>query len=86
MPFFQLGKNYTMNYKCELSSYKTKLSTPMLLRLIADYEEGNITTVVLAGIGSTAQIEVVDTFAPSGALQKITLNDDGSWIYNSTKY
>ena len=40
-------------------------------------EEGYITTVTLAGIGSTAKASV-DTFALSGALQKITLNDDGS--------
>ena len=40
-------------------------------------EEGYITTVNLAGIGSTAKASV-DTFALNGALQKITLNDDGS--------
>ena len=38
--------------------------------------EGEVTTVILAGIGSTA-LATVDSFASQGALQQIFLNDDG---------
>ena len=39
-------------------------------------EEGYITTVTVAGIGSTSTA-VVDGFALTGALQEVFLNDDG---------
>ena len=78
MPFFQLGKNYTYELQCELFQLQDEIIDTNIAQIDSRLsEEGNITTVVLAGIGSTAQI-AVDTFAPSGALQKITLNDDGS--------
>ena len=78
MPFFQLGKNYTYELQCELFQLQDEIIDTNVAQIDSRLsEEGNITTVVLAGIGSTAKI-AVDTFAPSGALQKITLNDDGS--------
>ena len=77
-PFFQLGKNYTYELQCELYQIQDDIIDTNVAGIDERLsEEGYITTVSLAGIGSTAQASV-DTFALSGALQKITLNDDGS--------
>ena len=77
-PFFQLGKNYTYELQCELFQLQDEIIDTNVAGIDERLsEEGYITTVTLAGIGSTAQASV-DTFALSGALQKITLNDDGS--------
>ena len=77
-PFFQLGKNYTYELQCELVQLQDEIIDTNVAGIDERLsEEGYITTVSLAGIGSTAQASV-DTFALSGALQKITLNDDGS--------
>jgi len=78
MPFFQLGKNYTYELQCELFQLEDEIIDTNVAGIDERMsEEGYITTVTLAGIGSTAKASV-DTFALSGALQKITLNDDGS--------
>ena len=77
-PFFQLGKNYTYELQCELYQLQDDIIDTNVAGIDERLsEEGQITTVVLAGIGSTAKASV-DTFALNGALQKITLNDDGS--------
>ena len=77
-PFFQLGKNYTYELQCELFQLEDEIIDTNVVGIDERLsEEGYITTVTLAGIGSTAKASV-DTFALSGALQKITLNDDGS--------
>jgi len=77
-PFFQLGKNYTYELQCELFQLQDEIIDTNVVGIDERLsEEGYITTVSLAGIGSTAQASV-DTFALSGALRKITLNDDGS--------
>ena len=77
-PFFQLGKNYTYELECELYQLQDDLIDTNIAGIDERLsEEGYITTVNLAGIGSTAKASV-DTFALNGALQKITLNDDGS--------
>ena len=77
-PFFQLGKNYTYELECELYQLQDDIIDTNVAGIDERLsEEGYITTVNLAGIGSTAKASV-DTFALSGALQKITLNDDGS--------
>jgi len=77
-PFFQLGKNYTYELQCELYQLEDDIidtNIPLIDEKLS--EEGYITTVKLAGIGSTASASV-DTFALEGALQKLSLNDDGS--------
>ena len=77
-PFFQLGKNYTYELQCELFQLEDEIIDTNVAGIDERLsEEGYITTVSLAGIGSTAKASV-DTFALAGALQKITLNDDGS--------
>jgi hypothetical protein len=76
-PFYQLGKNYIYELQCELFRYEDEYVDTNIdfidERLTT---EGELTTVVLAGIGSTA-LAVVDSFASQGALQRIFLNDDG---------
>ena len=77
-PFFQLGKNYTYELECELFQLEDEIIDTNVAAIDSRLsEEGYITTVSLAGIGSTAKASV-DTFALVGAMQKVTLNDDGS--------
>ena len=77
-PFFQLGKNYTYELQCELFQLEDEIIDTNVAAIDSRLsEEGFITTVTLAGIGSTAKASV-DTFALSGAMQKVILNDDGS--------
>ena len=77
-PFFQLGKNYTYELECELYQLQDDIIDTNVAGIDERLsEEGYITTVNLAGIGSTAKASV-DTFALSGAMRLVTLNDDGS--------
>ena len=76
-PFYQLGKNYIYELQCELFRYEDEqFDTNVSFIDERAQEEGEVTTVALAGIGSTA-IAVVDSFASQGAVQQIFLNDDG---------
>ncbi len=76
-PFYQLGKNYIYELQCELYRYEDDyVDTGVISIDERVMQEGETTTVILAGIGSTA-IAVVDSFASQGALQQIFLNDDG---------
>ena len=77
-PFFQLGKNYTYELQCELYQIQDDIIDTNVAAIDSRLsEEGHITTVSLAGIGSTAKASV-DTFALAGAMRLVTLNDDGS--------
>tara|TARA_B100000686_G_scaffold353900_1_gene461402 strand:+ start:2047 stop:3714 length:1668 start_codon:yes stop_codon:yes gene_type:complete len=77
-PFFQLGKNYTYELQCELYQIQDDIIDTNVAGIDERLsEEGFITTITLAGIGSTAKASV-DTFALSGAMRMVTLNDDGS--------
>ena len=76
-PFYQLGKNYIYELQCELFRYEDEqFDTNVSFVDERALEEGEVTTIALAGIGSTA-LAVVDSFASQGALQQIFLNDDG---------
>jgi hypothetical protein len=76
-PFYQLGKNYIYELQCELYRYEDEYTdTGVALIDETVMAEGETTTVILAGIGSTA-LATVDSFASQGALQQIFLNDDG---------
>ena len=82
-PFYQLGKNYIYELQCELYRYEDDyVDTGVISIDERIMQEGETTTVILAGIGSTA-IATVDSFASQGALQQIFLNDDG-YGYTST--
>mgnify|MGYP003139220746 FL=1 len=76
-PFYQLGKNYIYELQCELFRYEDEqFDTNVSFIDERAQEEGEVTTIALAGIGSTA-LAVVDSFASQGALQQVFLNDDG---------
>lgn len=77
-PFYQLGKNYVYELKCELYEYEDEIidtSIEEIDTLIKD--QGYITTLIVAGLGVTAS---ASTFLNStnGYVRKIYLNDDGT--------
>jgi len=80
-PFFQLGKNYVFELKCELFEYEDEIidtSLDIVDKLVED--EGYITTLQLVGVGRTA---IADTFIEgalgvvSGYVNEIFINNDG---------
>jgi len=85
-PFYQLGKNYVYQLKCELFEYEDEMNSIDSLStgseeiddLLAD--TGFITSLILVGASSTA---TATTQASTGYVRSITLNDDG-YGYTST--
>ena len=80
-PFYQLGKNYVYELKCELFEYEDELggweevtSTTEEIDSVLQ-TQGYITTLKLISIGSTATVGVSTV---TGYIRKITLTDDGS--------
>ena len=80
-PFYQLGKNYVYELKCELFEYEDELggweevtSTTEEIDSVLQ-TQGYITTLRLISIGSTATVGVSTA---TGYIRKITLTDDGS--------
>ena len=80
-PFYQLGKNYVYELKCELFEYEDELggweevtSTTEDIDSVLQ-TQGYITTLKLISIGSTATVGVSTA---AGYIRKITLTDDGS--------
>jgi len=74
-PFYQLGKNYVYELRCELFEYEDEdIDTGIseVDEIIKD--QGYIATLVLSGIGSTAS---AITSQVTGGVQKITLINDG---------
>jgi hypothetical protein len=79
-PFYQLGKNYVYELKCELFEYEDeRIDTGIeeIQDTVKDY--GFISTLILVGAGSTATASV--SIASTGVVGKVYLNDDG---YNYT--
>ena len=80
-PFYQLGKNYVYELRCELFEYEDELggweeSTSTTEEIDSILQtQGYITTLKLISIGSTATVGVSTA---TGYIRKITLNDDGS--------
>jgi hypothetical protein len=82
-PFYQLGKNYVYELKCELYEYEDEIidtSIEEIDTLVKD--QGYITTLIVAGLGETATASASLNSA-SGYIRKIYLNDDGTG-YTST--
>ena len=85
-PFYQLGKNYVYQLKCELFEYEDEMNSIDSLStgseeiddLLAD--TGFITSLILVGASSTA---TATTQVSTGYVRSITLNDDG-YGYTST--
>ena len=79
-PFYQLGKNYVYQLKCELFEYEDEIIDTSIEEIDTQVqEEGYITTLKLIGVGRTATATAViqDTVA-SGYIREIFLNNDGS--------
>jgi len=74
-PFYQLGKLYVYELKCELFEYEDEVIDTTIEEIDTQIqEEGYITTLNLIGIGRTATATAtVDT----GYIKEIFLNNDG---------
>ena len=75
-PFYQLGKNYVYQLKCELFEYEDEVIDTSIDAIDTQVEEdGYISTLQLVGIGRTAlAVSSIDT----GYIREIFLNNDGS--------
>ena len=80
-PFYQLGKNYVYQLKCELFEYEDEVIDTSIEEIDTQVqEEGYITTLTLLGIGATASASAVIN---NGYVREVFLNNDGSG-YTST--
>ena len=78
-PFYQLGKNYVYELKCELFEYEDEVIDTSIDEIDTQIEtEGFITTLNLIGVGRTAS---ATASINSGYIRRIFLNNDG---YNYT--
>jgi len=74
-PFYQLGKLYVYELKCELFEYEDEVIDTTVDEIDTQIQdEGYITTLSLVGFGSTA---VATAGISSGYVRKIFLNNDG---------
>lgn len=74
-PFYQLGKTYVYELRCELFEYEDEVlntSISEVDELIQD--EGYVTTLQLISVGQTAY---ATSYIDSGYIKKIYLNNDG---------
>jgi hypothetical protein len=80
-PFYQLGKLYTYELKCELFEYEDEVLDTTIEEIDTQIQdEGYITTLQLIGSGTTATATAT---IGSGYIKKIYLNNDG-YGYTST--
>ena len=78
-PFYQLGKNYVYQLKCELFEYEDEVLDTDIEEIDTQLEDiGFITTLNLIGTGATATANAVLTPANKGYVREILLNNDGS--------
>lgn len=74
-PFYQLGKLYVYELKCELFEYEDEVIDTSIDEIDTQVQdEGYITTLKLIGIGRTA---IASATIGSGYIKKIILNNDG---------
>ena len=74
-PFYQLGKLYTYELKCELFEYEDEVLDTTIEEIDTRIQdEGYITTLQLIGAGTTATARAT---IGSGYIKKIYLNNDG---------
>ena len=75
-PFYQLGKSYVYELKCELFEYEDEIIDTSIEEVDTLVEKiGPISTLNLVGFGRTASLIPV---VKSGYVNKIYLNNDGS--------
>ena len=83
-PFYQLGKNYVYQLKCELFELEDEVFDTDIDEIDSQIEDlGYISTLQLIGIGQTATATAQLNTADRGYIREIVLNDDGSG-YTST--
>jgi len=84
-PFYQLGRNYIYELKCELFEYEDEIISTSIEEIDTQVkEEGYITTLNLIGTGITATATAsISGSVPSGYVKEIFINNDGSG-YTST--
>ena len=83
-PFYQLGKNYVYQLKCELFEYEDEVIDTGIDIIDSQLEDiGYITTLQLIGTGVTATANAQINPENRGYIREIVLNDDGSG-YSST--
>ena len=83
-PFYQLGKNYVYQLKCELFEYEDEILDTGIDIVDSQLEDiGYITKLQLIGAGTTATANAQINVAGRGYVREIVLNDDGSG-YSST--
>ena len=83
-PFYQLGKNYVYQLKCELFEYEDEVIDTGIDIIDSQLEDiGYITKLQLIGTGVTATANAQINPANRGYIREIVLNDDGSG-YSST--
>ena len=77
-PFYQLGKNYIFELKCELFEYEDEVIDTDIEEIDTQIQDtGFITTLNLIGSGTTATA-VASLSQPTGYIREIFLNNDGS--------
>ena len=75
-PFYQLGKNYVYQLKCELFELEDEVIDTSIEAIDTQVkDEGYITTLKLVGLGRTA---IATASIGSGYVEEIFLNNDGS--------
>ncbi len=75
-PFYQLGKNYVYQLKCELFELEDEVIDTSIEAIDSQVEdEGYITTLKLVGLGRTA---IATASLASGYVSEIFLNNDGA--------
>ena len=83
-PFYQLGKNYVYQLKCELFEYEDEVLDTGIDIVDSQLEDiGYISKLQLIGAGTTATVNAQLNTINKGYVRQIVLNDDGSG-YTST--
>ena len=83
-PFYQLGKNYVYQLKCELFEYEDEVLDTGIDIIDSQLEDiGYISKLQLIGAGTTAAANAQLNLINRGYIREIVLNDDGSG-YKST--
>ena len=83
-PFYQLGKNYVYQLKCELFEYEDEIIDTGIDVIDSQLEDvGYISKLQLIGAGTTATANAQLNLVNRGYIREIVLNDDGKG-YTST--
>jgi len=83
-PFYQLGKNYVYQLKCELFEYEDEVLDTGIDVIDSQLEDvGYISKLQLIGAGTTATANAQLNLVNRGYIREIILNDDGNG-YTST--